>query len=270
MTSLRRPTAPVPLQPAHRRDWRTLWRRCTCGLKAPCVDRLVPATPRPFPPRAVGRATGRTHAPSTTGARGYPDVRGPAEVRNRATEAGRAGGLTPGQSHRAHFGRAADSRLVATAYRGAAPAEQPRQRDRAVQPSGAIRPGQPTHSTGWQQPVHADQGIRLRQAVFPSQTAPLTDPHWPKTMIGGRAQSGRAERASHARYVREVASAGAMSQAGAAGQAGQAALASQAWLAGGPHLPRENGYASHPGYPGRPGHLARRQLSRPPTISARA
>jgi len=51
MTSSRRSTEPVPLSPAHRRTWRTLWRRCSCGLPAPCVDRLVPAPPLPFPPR---------------------------------------------------------------------------------------------------------------------------------------------------------------------------------------------------------------------------
>jgi hypothetical protein len=51
MTSSRRSTVPVPLSPAHRRTWRTLWRRCSCGLPAPCVDRLVPASQPPFPPR---------------------------------------------------------------------------------------------------------------------------------------------------------------------------------------------------------------------------
>ena len=51
MTSSRRSTEPVPLSPAHLRTWRTLWRRCSCGLPAPCVDRLVPAPPLPFPPR---------------------------------------------------------------------------------------------------------------------------------------------------------------------------------------------------------------------------
>jgi hypothetical protein len=44
----RRP-GPVPHEPSHRRAWRSLWRRCSCGLPAPCVDRLVPAPRLPFP-----------------------------------------------------------------------------------------------------------------------------------------------------------------------------------------------------------------------------
>ena len=43
---------PVPHEPAHTRVWRSLWRRCSCGLPAPCVDRLVPAPRLPFPPPA--------------------------------------------------------------------------------------------------------------------------------------------------------------------------------------------------------------------------
>jgi len=55
---------PVPHEPAHRRAWRSLWRRCSCGLPAPCVDRLVPAPRLPFPPTGVPPAPVRTiHAP---------------------------------------------------------------------------------------------------------------------------------------------------------------------------------------------------------------
>jgi hypothetical protein len=64
MTSSRRSTEPVPLSPVHRRTWRTLWRRCSCGLPAPCVDRLVPAPPLPFPPRDTTPAH-RSHRPPT-------------------------------------------------------------------------------------------------------------------------------------------------------------------------------------------------------------
>lgn len=50
----RRPTgAPILFGPAHRRDWRRLWRRCTCGLAAPCIDRRVPATEFPIPTRSL-------------------------------------------------------------------------------------------------------------------------------------------------------------------------------------------------------------------------
>lgn len=55
MTRRRKAISPVPLGPGHRRDWRAFWQRCTCGLGAPCVDRLVPVAPLPFPARP-GRA----------------------------------------------------------------------------------------------------------------------------------------------------------------------------------------------------------------------
>jgi hypothetical protein len=57
MTTRRRTTPPVPMSPIHRRSWRSLWRRCSCGLKEPCIDRLttpvlfLPADqPPPSPP----------------------------------------------------------------------------------------------------------------------------------------------------------------------------------------------------------------------------
>jgi hypothetical protein len=51
MTTRRR-TTPVPVGPIHRRLWRTLWRRCSCGLPAPCIDRRLPAPAPPFANRA--------------------------------------------------------------------------------------------------------------------------------------------------------------------------------------------------------------------------
>lgn len=50
MTRRQQTTGPVPHSPRHRRDWRTLWRRCICGLPAPCLDSRVPTAPLPFPP----------------------------------------------------------------------------------------------------------------------------------------------------------------------------------------------------------------------------
>ena len=47
MTTDPRPIPPVPIAPAHRRSWRTLWRRCSCGLAEPCVDRLTMSRPLP-------------------------------------------------------------------------------------------------------------------------------------------------------------------------------------------------------------------------------
>jgi len=80
MTRSHRSPSPVPLQPTHRRNWRTFWRRCTCGLTAPCVDRIVPPKERPFPPRgtavAIGRASCRTNSPqrAQAGSTSRPDT----------------------------------------------------------------------------------------------------------------------------------------------------------------------------------------------------
>lgn len=71
------PTAPVPLGPTHRRLWRTFWRRCACGLPAPCVDRRLPAPSMPFPQRPRARA-----AP--------PDSRSPHPAGREAGRDGRA------------------------------------------------------------------------------------------------------------------------------------------------------------------------------------
>ncbi|SCL14542.1 DivIVA domain-containing protein [Micromonospora inyonensis] len=69
---------PVPLAPRHRRDWRTWWRRCTCGLAWPCPDRRLPvpvesAPDGPLPAadvvRAAGPARGGCRAPVGTRAR---------------------------------------------------------------------------------------------------------------------------------------------------------------------------------------------------------
>ncbi|TDO40713.1 hypothetical protein C8E87_4432 [Paractinoplanes brasiliensis] len=51
MTRRRQTSRLVPVDLNHRRTWRSLWRRCRCGLAAPCVDALVPSAPLPFPPR---------------------------------------------------------------------------------------------------------------------------------------------------------------------------------------------------------------------------
>jgi hypothetical protein len=50
MTRRHQTTGSVPHSPRHRRNWRTLWRRCICGLPAPCIDSRVPTAPLPFPP----------------------------------------------------------------------------------------------------------------------------------------------------------------------------------------------------------------------------
>ncbi|SNR27749.1 hypothetical protein SAMN06264365_101454 [Actinoplanes regularis] len=79
MTRCRMTTGGVPFSPRHRRDWRTLWRRCRCGLPAPCVDRLVPAPPKPYPPRgpAEQSGTGPAHSDNVVPDRQKPRLAAP-------------------------------------------------------------------------------------------------------------------------------------------------------------------------------------------------
>ncbi|MEV0806939.1 hypothetical protein [Micromonospora sp. NPDC050200] len=79
---------PVPLAPRHRRTWRDLGRRCSCGLRwRECPDRhaTVPTEPVAGPPTSP--------RPEWAGATlAYPQV-------------GRAGWLTLAQQWRANGGR---------------------------------------------------------------------------------------------------------------------------------------------------------------------
>jgi hypothetical protein len=62
MTTSRRPVDPVPITPSHRRTWRSLWQRCSCGLTAPCVDRLTSPSPLVEPPRTSAPTQSRPPA----------------------------------------------------------------------------------------------------------------------------------------------------------------------------------------------------------------
>jgi len=141
MTTRRRTIPPVPMSPIHRRSWRSLWRRCSCGLKEPCVDRLTtptlylpmdqdpppaPPPPPPVQPQAsrhpdgsIGQVDG--NAAGLTVRRAGPDdgyaaavpldrtARPPGSARMRRSasarvpvrQPGRAGSLTPAQARRA-------------------------------------------------------------------------------------------------------------------------------------------------------------------------
>lgn len=59
MTTPLEPVDPVPVTPTHRRTWKTLWRRCSCGLTAPCVDRRPAPRPAATPPPAAPPALPR-------------------------------------------------------------------------------------------------------------------------------------------------------------------------------------------------------------------
>lgn len=95
MTRRRETTALVPVEPRHRRTWQSLWRRCRCGLPAPCVDRLVPSPPLPFPPRPTrararpaARPAGphpRAMAPSGAPRRLPPGARRPRRIASAAS-----------------------------------------------------------------------------------------------------------------------------------------------------------------------------------------
>jgi hypothetical protein len=78
MTRRRQTTQLVPVEPAHRRTWQSMWRRCSCGLPTPCVDRLLPASLPPFPPRARSRRTTFGPHPRITPTRPSP---GPPQLR---------------------------------------------------------------------------------------------------------------------------------------------------------------------------------------------
>src|ERR1700754_3995784 len=82
MTRRRKTIPPVPLAPRHRRTWRTFWRRCSCGLAAPCVDSLIlppiPPFPPPRGPRTERRADqGETAIPLWNEASGHPRAQAP-------------------------------------------------------------------------------------------------------------------------------------------------------------------------------------------------
>jgi hypothetical protein len=141
MTTRRRTTPPVPMSPIHRSSWRSLWRRCSCGLKEPCIDRLttpelyLPAEQAPPPPSSPSRPQAQRHpdgamvqggirAAVPPGAAGphcgeadeyaaavfldraarapsAAKMRGPASAGFPVRQPGRAGSLTPAQSRRA-------------------------------------------------------------------------------------------------------------------------------------------------------------------------
>jgi hypothetical protein len=56
MNTRRETISPVPWAPLHRRSWRTLWRRCSCGLPEPCVDRALTAPTAAFEVITPGNA----------------------------------------------------------------------------------------------------------------------------------------------------------------------------------------------------------------------
>ncbi len=85
MTRRHATTALVPVEPQHRRTWQSLWRRCSCGLPAPCIDRLVPAPPLPFPPRPTGARP--RPAAGTVGTR--PRAVAPSRAPRRLPQGGR-------------------------------------------------------------------------------------------------------------------------------------------------------------------------------------
>jgi hypothetical protein len=107
-----RTSVPVRFHPNHRRDWRTMWRRCICGLPAPCIDRVPPAPPPPYPPRdsptsdqvpqgRQGIYRSRAALPDAGGPQVPPEGVIPARATHPESNVGRAGRLTPAQQHRA-------------------------------------------------------------------------------------------------------------------------------------------------------------------------
>lgn len=93
MTTHPRPEPPVPIAPSHRRSWRALWRRCSCGLTEPCIDRITSPLP-PSEPAAQRSAA----APSEPVAARTSSASGSAAARSAATLQPHAG---PSARHRA-------------------------------------------------------------------------------------------------------------------------------------------------------------------------
>jgi hypothetical protein len=98
MTTRRRTTPPVPMSPIHRRSWRSLWRRCSCGLKEPCIDRLTTSAlylptdqePPPPPPPPAQRQAPRPPLSPTAGEVPHPRV-APNRKEARAAEPAKDG-----------------------------------------------------------------------------------------------------------------------------------------------------------------------------------
>lgn len=58
----------------HKRDWRTLWRRCLCGRRAPCPpDATTDEPPVPPPIRPTGRRGPFPHGMAPTMSPAYDD-----------------------------------------------------------------------------------------------------------------------------------------------------------------------------------------------------
>jgi hypothetical protein len=117
----RRRLDPVPHEPSHRRLWQSWWRRCSCGLRAPCVDRLVPAPRLPFPPARNDRSAPVTD-PQPGGDTG--DISTPDLASARHHQASRPAGAPTGRDVASKFSRRApahqDARHeIAQAARGA-------------------------------------------------------------------------------------------------------------------------------------------------------
>jgi hypothetical protein len=170
MTSRRATPPPIPYRPSHRRDWRTFWRRCICGLRAPCIDRLVPAEPLPFPrlpaATAVGRAPshGRVRTPGHRPA-AVADGRAAVADGRAAVADGRAAAPTGRAVSRAspwHGGGPADP-LAATPTATTTPP-----RDRAAAPTGLRRPAPPPAGRG--HAGRAQAQIGRAGSLTPAQT----------------------------------------------------------------------------------------------------
>jgi hypothetical protein len=174
----RRRLDPVPHEPSHRRVWRSWWRRCSCGLPAPCVDRLVPAPRLPFPPARNERSapvtgpqpggdTGDVSTPDVASAWHYQASRpasaptGPGAARALACSA------HPGATH--EIIQAADS----GARKAHVEAPTPGSHVADSRPADPPRPG----------PRPARAGAAAADSPCPDVTTPLV-PH-PATQIGG-------------------------------------------------------------------------------------
>jgi hypothetical protein len=141
---------PVPHEPSHRRTWRSLWRRCSCGLPAPCVDRLVPAPRLPYPPPRLPYPPPPTPAgpPPRSGWFGPPPV-----PSNPSTDDTWCSPSRTGADERGPHGLPAGPRWLDSASNTARPAAEPATSNHPPWPTGpsgflgALRSATPPHAT---------------------------------------------------------------------------------------------------------------------------
>ena len=202
MTTRRRTTPPVPMSPIHRRSWRSLWRRCSCGLKEPCIDRLtasvlyLPTEQTASPPAPSRRRRGIRTARCPIRRPGIGPLRRRTSQRRRTRPSTRirlpgfgpaAGPVGPGLARMRRSARVPDSgdRWPQLRSAPARPQPRPRSTSRLRHPMPSPAPGPARPRTG-----RADHAQRRQDRAHVARAAapgraygsgpPQAPPHHPR------------------------------------------------------------------------------------------